>query len=434
MEDDAQDNSAHFQVRMADNVELMSMQSDHQSDCSNLYPMCSIYPMYPNISLYPYRAPISRYRIKGEEAAKQIDQTMTKMMGYLKEKSGRHADGPFEIDVLALMKSTALNLVSVLAFNIIDRKVSESDANVDQLEMFLAKARYQGITAWSIRFPILLEIIRFILQYVTMGPFLNKLMAYLELAIDKGLREIKDQRKTEDQTKDTLMDSMIRMHHDGQLSRLEVMGNMLGVLIAGYDTTSTTVSCLFWILAKHPDIQARLRKELLENGSESVWFESLIHETMRLYPVAVTFTSRIFRQDIQLDVAGLMGPDKSTITIPKGVVFLYNCWVNNRDHKNWCRPNDLIPERFIDAATGRINQKLVNKMAAFGFGRRICLGQNLAYLEIKSIVTNIVTNYKLKLIAPQELKLVASAKILSKPAEKIRLHFEILNNNVNGAS
>lgn len=345
-------------------------------------------------------------------------------MNYLDKKSKVHNRGPFEVDIIALMESTTMNLVSVLAFNITDRDVSEDDVHVEQLEQFLARSTYDGITGLSVSFPILLSIIRFVLQYISMGPFLKNLLSHTGGKIDQGLKEIRDNRGNPDKKRHTLLDSMIDMHHDGQLSRLEVFGNVIGVMIAGYDTTSSTLSSLFWLLAKHQDVQDRLRRELIEHGSEAVWLESLLHETMRLYPVAVTFTSRIFQQDIELDVEGILDNNITKLTVPKGVVFVYNAWVSNRDANNWDEPDKFQPERFIDPETEKIDKKLVALLAAFGFGRHICLGQNLAFLEMKSIVTKIVLLYKIKLISPDELRLVSKAKVLSKAKDRIKLYFE----------
>ncbi|TEA15808.1 Cytochrome P450 52A5 [Colletotrichum sidae] len=104
-----------------------------------------------------------------------------------------------------------------------------------------------------------------------------------------------------------------------------VRAQLLSMILAGRDTTASTLSSLFWILARRPEVVARLRGEIEElGGRQPTWEEMkdmkylnmVLKEVMRLYPTVASM-SRGAARDTTLPVGG--GPDgKSPVFVPKG--------------------------------------------------------------------------------------------------------------------
>ncbi|XP_053552904.1 cytochrome P450 2U1-like [Bombina bombina] len=78
-------------------------------------------------------------------------------------------------------------------------------------------------------------------------------------------------------------------------------------------------------------------------------------------------------------------------TIPKGSVVLANLWAVHRDPKVWEKPNDFNPSRFLDEH-GQILKK--EAFIPFGIGRRVCMGEQLAKMELFLMFVNLMQMYK----------------------------------------
>uniref|UniRef100_A0A6S8YL43 Cytochrome P450 n=2 Tax=Chaetoceros debilis TaxID=122233 RepID=A0A6S8YL43_9STRA len=162
-------------------------------------------------------------------------------------------------------------------------------------------------------------------------------------------------------------------------------------MLAGFDTTGYTLSSTLILLAKHPEVQRKLQRELLTlepvERSKSKYLKCVINESMRLLPVAATGSYRKASRDFTF-------PDEGggEIVIPKNAVVAMPFYVQNRDPANFAEPNLFIPERWetnYDKVKGAAIQ--------FAYGARNCPGQSLAMAELYSTIPKILSEYKLEL-------------------------------------
>lgn len=77
-------------------------------------------------------------------------------------------------------------------------------------------------------------------------------------------------------------------------------------------------------------------------------------------------------------------------SIPKGSVVLANLWAVHRDPKVWEKPNDFNPSRFLDEQ-GQILKK--EAFIPFGIGRRVCMGEQLAKMELFLMFVNLLQSF-----------------------------------------
>jgi cytochrome P450 len=158
---------------------------------------------------------------------------------------------------------------------------------------------------------------------------------------------------------DDLISELIRAEHDGDhLDADELRMLVVGLLIAGTDTTRNQLAAAVHVLCDHPDQWAMLGRhpELAANAVE---------ETMRHSPIAWG-TLRVALQDVEL--AGVM--------VPAGTLVVANTASANRDPDVYDHPDRLD-----------ITREGAAPMQTFGAGMHYCLGANLARLELAEALT-----------------------------------------------
>lgn len=360
------------------------------------------------------------YKMRGDSSLEFVEQSIKLMMEYL--------DGKFEessgerrttVDIHDLFKATSLHLISSLAINLPHVEVKEQEENVCGLEVFLSSVSESGAQDLALKYPFFKRFLEPLAKHLVYNKALAKVHAGLEASLQETLKCLRSEESNEEQHK--LMDVLAEQYKAGKMTHSEVIANGVAILIAGYDTTSTTLTYVMWALAKYPSVQAKLRTDLMTYGTNSQYLDCILNETMRLYPVLPYFITRIATETIDLSY----GKDKS-ICIPQGTGVVYNSWLIGRDPNIWSNPLKFDPSRFEEPQVGQIHPCA---FAPFGLGERKCLGFRLARLEMKMFVCDLVLGFNIRLVSPlvgDVLELVAHCDVLSKPKEKVILELEKL--------
>lgn len=156
-----------------------------------------------------------------------------------------------------------------------------------------------------------------------------------------------------DERPDDLITMLTETEIEGEpLDRGHLVGTCFLLLIAGIDTTWSSIGSSLWHLATHPQDQARLR-------AEPELIDAAVEEFLRVYsPVTM---AREVLSDVEVAGCPMKAGDKVLMAFPAG----------NRDPEQFDRPDDFV----IDRAQ--------NRHFAFGSGIHRCLGSNLARMELK---------------------------------------------------
>jgi cytochrome P450 len=166
------------------------------------------------------------------------------------------------------------------------------------------------------------------------------------------------------------------------LTDAEINDEVLTLLIAGHETTATTLAWALLHLAATPTAQERLARELSENFPEGVvdpsrigklpYLTAVVNETLRLTPIAVAVARRL-RQ-----AATLAGHD-----LPAGTVVAPSIYVAHRSSA-WTRPDEFEPERFLTDSPSPF------VFFPFGGGARRCVGAEFARYQLAVVLGQLI--------------------------------------------
>jgi cytochrome P450 len=182
-----------------------------------------------------------------------------------------------------------------------------------------------------------------------------------------------------------------RQEPDPRVGRLRMRDELVTLLLAGHETTASTLSWAFYLLDQHPEVWRRLHAEAVEVlGGGPLGYQDLykfryttmvLEEVMRLYP-PVWILPRIAQAE---DVIG-------GYRVPAGADVLICPYLLHRHPGFWDDPERFDPERFNpDRSTGRGRYAYI----PFGAGPRFCVGNNLGMMEATVVLATVARELRL---------------------------------------
>ncbi|XP_017064680.1 probable cytochrome P450 4d14 [Drosophila eugracilis] len=209
-----------------------------------------------------------------------------------------------------------------------------------------------------------------------------------------------------------LLDVLLQSTIDGApLSNEDIREEVDTFMFEGHDTTTSSIAFTCYLLARHPEVQARVFQEVcdvlgddksapvnMQLLGELKYLECVIKESLRLYP-SVPLIGRHITHDIVLD--GKLIPAKSDV-----ILFIYHA---QRDPEYFSEPDKFLPERFSMERKGEIHPFAYTPFSA---GPRNCIGQKFAMLEMKSTISKLIRHFEL-LPLGQEVELVMNVILRS---------------------
>ncbi|KAH6894498.1 cytochrome P450 [Thelonectria olida] len=214
----------------------------------------------------------------------------------------------------------------------------------------------------------------------------KRVYKYVGDFIDASLQD------SEGSTRGNLLLDMMEMAKD----RKGVCDQILHILLASRDTTSSLMSNLFFMLAKNPHMYNKLRQDVLRVAGEGpptasqlkdmTYLKWCVNESLRLHPVIPT-NARVALRDTTLPRGG--GPDgQSPLFVSKGSAMFYNVYAMHRDEATFGPdPDEFVPERWEGLRPGW-------GYLPFNGGARSCVGQQYALLETHYVVARMVQTFK----------------------------------------
>ncbi|KAA1476745.1 cytochrome P450 [Dentipellis sp. KUC8613] len=238
-----------------------------------------------------------------------------------------------------------------------------------------------------------------------MGPIDAFLRPLIEGAIRaRGSKDGDGEKEGEGEEGESLLEHLVRITDDYKIIKDET----LNIMLAGRDTTATTLTFCVYLLSQHPAVLRRLRAEILDTvGSargptleelrEMKYLRAVINETLRLFP-PVPFNTRTAIRDT---VWPSKVPGRPPFFVPAGTRCVYSVFMMHRRKDLW-GPDALEfdPDRFLDARLGKYLTPNPFIFVPFNAGPRICLGQQFAYNEVSFMLTRLLQAFSGVALAP----------------------------------
>ncbi|XP_062621582.1 cytochrome P450 2C8-like [Saccostrea cucullata] len=179
---------------------------------------------------------------------------------------------------------------------------------------------------------------------------------------------------------------------------LKILGELF---VAGTETSTTALRWFSLFMIRHPDVQNKMRKEIndvigssrypnMEDKQNLPYCEAVIHEVLRIGAIAPISVPHGLTRDL---------PYKD-FTIPKDALLIPNLHSVLFDEKIFQDPHAFRPERFLD---DKGNLQNTEKVLVFSLGRRVCLGEALARMELFLFVTSLIQRFQLLTEDPDNL-------------------------------
>ncbi|CAN1844894.1 Cytochrome P450 94A1 [Linum perenne] len=248
-------------------------------------------------------------------------------------------------------------------------------------------------------------------RFMSIFPVVWKVKRALNLGSEKRLKEavgvirgfasrIVKEKKHELEKKSSLdsVDLLSRFLSSGHSDEDFVTDIVISFILAGRDTTSAALTWFFWLIAEHPEVERKIREEIDEK-SENPIFEEVknmvyIHaslcEAMRLYP-PVPMDTKVAENDDVLP---------NGMKVKAGTRITYHPYAMGRSERVWGSDwAEFRPERWLKRASEDSEKWIFvgtdpYSYPVFQAGPRICLGREMAFLQMKRMVAGILSKFK----------------------------------------
>lgn len=238
--------------------------------------------------------------------------------------------------------------------------------------------------------------------------FVQKFGALRELVL-----EIADRRRRTDISQSDFLAGLLRARDRDSgkpMSDPQLVSEVMTLIVGGHETTASLLNWMWYLLASHPDVQARLSEEFerlpwttlssLESLQPYVYTRQVIDEVLRLYPSVWLMN----RKAIGADQIG-------DYSVPAGTEIYISPYVIQRSPYLWDVPDRFDPDRM---SPNKDPQRHELAHCPFGAGPRNCIGESLARIEVQIHLMLFARDLALQLRGPTSVEIDARIHLLSR--------------------
>ena len=174
----------------------------------------------------------------------------------------------------------------------------------------------------------------------------------------------------------------------------ELLDELMTLIVAGFETSANTLNWVWYLIAKHPDVEEKLIDESrrfvpvvsaisAESLAAMEYTQQVLEETLRLFPPVWLFTRRSTEEDVLED-----------FDVPPGTDIYLSPYILHRTPHYWPDPGRFDPARFLVAD----KPKQERPYFPFSLGPRRCLGEFFSFLEMKVHLGLLLPRFRLRLV------------------------------------
>ncbi|TFK45404.1 cytochrome P450 [Heliocybe sulcata] len=355
---------------------------------------------------------------------------------------GRNQDGSYaELNVHSWLSHATLDAIGEAAFDYPFGTLDDSETPLGKAyQNFIIEANGVRDTARIVSDGIMRRMPPLLLGFLFKnlpGQRLDRIRQTKKVAYGVAEQLVKDkgQAIAEGRTNKDVMSLLVKANLAESGSRRliedELYAEMSLILLAGHETTSTSLTWILWELAKRPEVQTRLRDEIvaahaqaqdalsLNDIEKMPYFQAVLKEAMRIHP-AVFHMNRVAAKDTALPlfkpIRLTSGQLVDTIVVPKGTRITTSVGCYNRNPDVWGEDADEFrPERWLsDTSTSAKGASLgvVGNLFNFSSGQRSCIGWRFAMAEMQCFLAELIRNFEYSIDPQIQIKKVGDGIVI----------------------
>uniref|UniRef100_A0A8D8PTJ3 Cytochrome P450 4V2 n=2 Tax=Cacopsylla melanoneura TaxID=428564 RepID=A0A8D8PTJ3_9HEMI len=260
-----------------------------------------------------------------------------------------------------------------------------------------------------------------------MRDFWSNLLGYtkLEKSYEKIFRDFTRDIVRRIATQDSQEKSFSFATHmmQNEMDEEDLITHVVNVVFAGTDTTKTANFAVLLMLAIHPEVQEKAYQELTsilgcdktreptyEELLRMNYLEMVIKEALRLFPPVPIVARQVSTDSDKLE----------DLQLPKGASIVLDIYMLHRDARYFPNPDLFDPERFTLTESAK---RPIGSYLPFLFGSRDCIGRKYAMLQVKTVVSTLLRNYRI--LPSQTCGTMEEVEILIQTTSKFAPHCQI---------
>ncbi|MFT6851361.1 MAG: cytochrome P450 [Sphingobacteriales bacterium] len=210
--------------------------------------------------------------------------------------------------------------------------------------------------------------------------------------LDKYAYSIINQAIETPQTSGATLSLLLESYKKNELTKRQVRDEIMSLLFAGFDTVAEALFFTLYEIAKSNKVLNNILKEiipidgfpLVTDLQNLTYTKAVVQEGLRMYPVAWIFPRIALGHD---DVDGN--------AVRKNAFIVISPFLTHRLPKYWDNPESFSPDRFIEGFKPRHPFAYI----PFGQGKRVCIGNALAMMQMRMLIPAIIKNFHLELVS-----------------------------------
>ena len=221
--------------------------------------------------------------------------------------------------------------------------------------------------------------------------------------VDRRVQEMIDERRRDRVERSDLLSRLLAARDADDAATMtdkQVRDEAVTLFVAGHETTATSLAWAFYLLARHPDVLAKVVAEADAFGPPGGTGD-------RFDPDKLALTTRVFRETLRLYPPLMMFPRRtleeveiaSTVLRPRTLVFV-SAYAQHRRADVWPEPDRFDPDRFLPAEEAK---RPKGSYLPFSAGPRFCIGMHFAMMEGPIVLATLLRRFRFEIDPTREI-------------------------------